>query len=113
MLGIDTARMIALKPETIYFVFTDKGTVEVSYEPKIEIWFVRGMEGEEHPEDSPLHFIGNAQTDGTIFHSQDLPIISTGDRMVFGLMTNKDKGLVLPVYVSGIVKNVVERQEVN
>lgn len=109
-LNVDTARLFALEENEVYAVFTENAVFHVSH--KSEIWTLKQMDGEpvKLPDHPNLQFIGNVQDDGNIFVSADLPIISTGDRMLFGL---RQEELVKPLFISTKVRGVVPLTGIN
>jgi len=111
-LGYDKAKMYPILPETDYFIFTEMGQYRVRYETP-DMWKVTLEQGlDASPPSERLHFIGNLQEDGTIFYSGDMPIISSGDKLVFGFW--KDREIPVPVFVTaGVVKIVVKVQNLN
>lgn len=112
LLGINTSRMIPLEENEIYVVFTETAIYHISHNQGL--WTLTQVEGS--PETIPPDFIdevfiGNVQDDGTVFRSGNLPIISTGDKMLFGLSVDNEG--IFPNFMSPRVRNVVPLKSLN
>lgn len=82
-LGLDRARLIPLKLNTPYLVFTDDGhQYNVIYND--DFVFTVTSSTTDPPTRVKAMFMGNVQDDGVIFSASEMPVVSTGDRLLFG-----------------------------
>lgn len=109
-LGMDKARMIPIKCDTRYFVYTETGVkYMLSYDKEFKFTLRMIDGGIENPPDAALRFIGMVQKSGNIFHrTMDYPIVSTGDRMVFSKFASKEI-----CFITGEVRDVQQVDSLN
>jgi len=108
-LGMDHARVVPLKCNKRYFIFTRTGTkYMLRYDEELK-YYLKVIEGEgESPPDGPLGFVGMAQESGNIFRREDYPLISTGDKMVFS-----EHNTTNITFISAEVSDVQEVENLN
>jgi len=109
-LGLDKARMIPIKCNTRYFVYTITGVKYLmSYDDEFKFSLKRVEGGKQDPPDDPLRFVGMVQKSGNIFHrAMDLPIVSTGDKMVFSKHGTQDI-----CFITGEIRDVQQVENLN
>jgi len=112
-LGMDKARIVPLKQSVEYYVFTRTGTkYQLNYNEDFQ-YFLKKVEGAPDavdPPEGPMHFIGNVQLSGNIFHKTgDYPLASTGDKMLFAEWGSPNTA----AFITSEVTDVIEVKEVN
>jgi len=110
-LGFDKARVHALKLNTAYYVYTEGVQYSVEYNEAFEyaIKIINGPEDATIPPTERVHFMGNVQDSGAVYKPNDMPIVSTGDRMLFSSLDSKEH----PCFITDTVKAVAEASQVN
>lgn len=84
-LGLTKSKIVALKSGIEYIVFTENASYEIIHKGEGMKFSVKMTAGEKLsvPPDYDLAFVGNVQESGTIFGVLGMPMISTGDFMLF------------------------------
>ena len=103
-MGANRARIIPIKKDTTYKLFTLKSVYELSYDDEFIFSLTRLNPDGSRGETKKYFFMGCAQEDGEIFGYESMPLISTGDRILFSSLQDK----TLPEYVTSSVLDVIE-----
>jgi len=106
-LGLNKARLHPIKPDTPYIIFTENMSMRVKYDHNF-VFYLEKLTGDGTIPSEGLKFIGNVQIDGAVFHAEDLPIFSTGDKLLFA-----DPSSGKLVFITTTLQEVIEEANVN
>lgn len=123
VLGMSRCRVIPLKPNTTYKIFTEQAMYEVEYDldHKFNVTrFVSKLDGKdpggwevdaEYPE---LAFVGNIQESGQILGIVNFPVAATTMRMLFSKYPfSFEEGLQEPTIITDRITEVIDTSAVN